>query len=132
MTPRPSPELLRRHLCMTPEPRLLEHEWAKHGSCMARTPDAYFRVSAILWQSLRLPDADRLSRQQGLTVRDLRDAFVIANPDWRADQIGAVINRRGWLQELRLCYSARYMPARCPRGTYGAPDSAPLKIWRGL
>jgi ribonuclease T2 len=53
LTPRPSPALIRQNLCMTPVPWLLEHEWAKHGSCITRTPEAYFRTSSILWRSLR-------------------------------------------------------------------------------
>ncbi len=130
--PRPSPDLIRRNLCMTPAPALLEHEWAKHGSCMTRTPEAYFRASAILWRSLRWPDADRLSRQEGLTVGELRREFVRANPDWRVEQVGVVLSRNGWLKELRLCYSHRFMPAACPRGALGPRDSVPLKIWRGL
>ncbi len=132
LTPRPSPDLLRRNLCMTPAPWLLEHEWAKHGSCMVRTPDAYFRTAGILWQSLRLPDADRLSRQNALNAGDLRTAFVMANPDWRADQVGLVLGRGGWLREMHLCYSRRFMPASCDRRSFGAPDAAQLKIWRGL
>ena len=132
LTPRPSVAVLRENLCMTPSPRLLEHEWAKHGSCMTRTPQAYFRTARILWQSVRWPDADRLSRKQGLTARDLREAFVLANPDWRADQIGVQLSRGGWLQEVRLCYGRNFMPARCPRGQMGVTDSTALKIWRGL
>ena len=38
LTPRPTPDDLRANLCMTPVPWLIEHEWAKHGSCMAATP----------------------------------------------------------------------------------------------
>lgn len=132
MTPRPSPDLIRRNLCMTPVPWLLEHEWAKHGSCMVKTPEAYFRVSAILWQSLRWPDADRLSRQKDLTVGDLRSAFVLANPDWRREMVGVVLSQNGWLREVRLCYGRDFMPAPCERGKLGPPDSTPLKIWRGL
>ena len=132
LTPRPSPDLIRRNLCMTPAPRLLEHEWAKHGSCMTKTPEAYFKTSSILWQSLRWPDADRLSRQDGLIVGDLRSAFVIANPDWRREMIGIVLSRNGWLREVRLCYGRDFMPAACPRERLGPRDSAPLKIWRGL
>ena len=132
LTPRPSADLIRRNLCMTPAPWLLAHEWAKHGSCIARTPEAYFRTSAILWQSLRWPDADRLSRQEGLTVGDLRQAFAASNPDWRGRRIGVVLNNRGWLRELRLCYGRDFMPADCGRHRFGPPDSAPLKIWRGL
>ncbi len=132
MEPRPSPALIRRNLCMTPVPWLLEHEWAKHGSCMTRTPEAYFRTSAILWQSLRWPDADRLSRRHRLTVGDLREAFVIANPEWQREMVGVELSRNGWLRELRLCYGRDFMPRACQRGKLGPPDGAELKIWRGM
>lgn len=132
VTPRPSPELIRQNLCMTPAPWLLEHEWAKHGSCMTKTPEAYFRTAAILWRSLRWPDADRLARKQGLTVGDLREALVVANPDWKRAQIGVELSRNGWLRELRLCYGRDFMPQTCPRRALGPADSMPLKIWRGL
>lgn len=132
VTPRPAPDLVRRNLCMTPVPWLLEHEWAKHGSCMAKTPEAYYRASAALWRSLRWPDADRLARQEGLTVGDLRRAFVASNPDWRLEQVGVLASDTGWLRELHLCYNRRFMPAACDRQSFGPPDAAPLKIWRGL
>jgi ribonuclease T2 len=132
VTPRPSPQLIRRNLCMTPAPSLLEHEWAKHGSCMTATPEAYFRTAGILWRSLRWPDADRLSRKDGLTVGDLREAFVVANPGWKREQIGVELSRNGWLRELRLCYGRDFMPQNCPRGALGPRDAVALKIWRGL
>jgi ribonuclease T2 len=131
-TLRPYPELIRRNLCMTPVPWMLAHEWAKHGSCIVATPEAYFRISSILWRSLRWPDADRLSRQPGLTAGDLRRAFAEANPDWRGKRVGLLVSRTGWLRELRLCYGRDFMPADCPRRSFGPPDAAPLKIWRGL
>jgi ribonuclease T2 len=131
-TPRPSSELIRRNLCMTPVPSLLEHEWAKHGSCMTRTPEPYLRTAAILWRSLRWPDVDRLSRKDGLTVGDLREAFVLYNRDWRREAVGVVLGRNGWLREVHLCYGRDFMPQDCPRGSLGPSDSASLKIWRGL
>jgi ribonuclease T2 len=123
---------LRPHLCMTPSASLLAQEWAKHGTCMAKTPEQYFKVSAILWRWIRWPDADRLSRREGLTAGDLRRAFVTANPAWRADQVGIDISRNGWLREVRLCYSKRFLPTGCDRRRMGAADTAQLKIWRGL
>jgi len=132
LTPAPTPDLIRRNLCMTPAPWLLAHEWAKHGSCITRTPEAYFRTSSILWRSLRWPDADRLSRQDGLTVGDLRRALAASNPDWRGRRIGVLLSRNGYLKELRLCYDRRFMPADCDRQRFGPPDSAGLKVWRGL
>ena len=130
--PRPSTDLVRRHLCMTPVPWLLEHEWAKHGSCMTRKPETYFKVSSILWRSLKWPDADRLSRRKGLTAGDLRRAFVRANPSWKTRQVGIVTSRTGWLREIHLCYGRDFMPSDCPRRNFGPADTASLKIWRGL
>lgn len=130
--PTPSPQLLRRHLCMTPSARLLEHEWAKHGSCMTKRPETYFKVSAILWRSIRWPDADYLSRKRDLSVGDLREAFVRLNPSWRTAQVGIETSRTGWLKGVRLCYGRDFMPRDCPRRSLGPADSAPLMIWRGL
>lgn len=132
VSPRPTPTLLAENLCMTPSARLLEHAWAKHGSCMTTRPEAYFKVAGVLWQSIRWPDADRLSRQEGLTVGDLRNAFVTRNPGWPREAVGIVASRTGWLRELRLCYGLDYLPKACPRHAYGPRDSAALKIWRGL
>lgn len=132
LTPRPSAATLRANLCMTPSARLLEHEWAKHGSCMAKRPDDYFRVAAVLWNALRLPDMERLSREPELTAGDLRKALVTLNPGWRADAIAIDSGRNGWLREVKLCYGRDFMPQACPRGQSGARDNAALKIWRGL
>ena len=129
---RPSSETLRRHLCMSPSPRLMAHEWAKHGSCMVRHPETYFKMTGILWRSLRLPDLDRLSRREGLTAGVLRAAFAEANPGWKAGAIGLVTSRNGWLQEIHLCYDKGFMPAACDQRRFGPDHSAPLKIWRGI
>jgi ribonuclease T2 len=131
-TPRPTLPSLRSNLCMTPSPGLLEHEWAKHGSCMASSPEGYYRVAATLWQSLRFPDMDRLSRDEALTAGTLRQELVTLNRGWRAEAIGLLANERGWLQEVRLCYDRKFMPSRCPRSLFGPADKAALKIWRGL
>ncbi len=130
LTPRPSRQVLRQNICMTPAPWLLEHEWAKHGSCMARTPEGYFKVAGILWKSLRFPDMDRLSRQDEFTAGELRQAFVAANRGWKPEAIGISTGSGGWLRELKLCYGRDFRPQSCPRGSFGAPNNARLKIWR--
>ena len=128
-----SPAEARRNLCMMPSPGLMARQWAKHGSCMAPRPEAYFKATRVLWQSLKLPDYDRLSRQESLTAGDIRRAFSDANGrHWQPEMVGVKLNARGWLEELRLCYSKDFMPVRCTPGRLGAKDSAPAKIWRGL
>jgi ribonuclease T2 len=122
-------ETLRRNLCMTPSPYLLTHEWAKHGSCMARTPEGYFNAGAKLFGSLRFPDMIGLSRHPALTAGDLRAALRKATPFLPASAIRIAGNGRGWLQEVHICYAKDFMPAPC--ADLGANDSAALKIWRG-
>jgi ribonuclease T2 len=117
---------------MTPSAQLLAHEWAKHGSCMARRPETYFKISRILWQSLAFPDLDRLSRRKGLNAGMIRESFVVANPSFRPEQVGVDLNDRGWLEGLELCYAKDFMPTRCDRRRFGPPDSTGVKIWRGL
>lgn len=132
-TPRSvSPVEARRNLCMMPSANLISRQWAKHGSCMARTPEGYFMATRLLHGSLRLPDYDRLSREDGLNAGRVREAFVIANPSWQREMIGVKLNQRGWLEELRLCYGKDFMPARCNARQLGARDKASVKIWRGL
>lgn len=119
-------------MCMMPSARLVASQWAKHGSCMTRRPETYFKVTRILWDSIVFPSADRLSRDDALTAGDLRDAFIQQNPAWPREAVGISMNQRGWLRELRLCYGKDFMPKPCDRRRFGPKDRTRLKIWRGL
>ena len=123
---------LRQNLCATPSAQLLSHEWARHGSCMARRPATYFAIQRVLWANVRWPDFDRLSRKEGLTAEDLRVAIAEANPRWQAADIGLELNRRGWLEGVHLCYDLAFEAAPCPKWQIGPPDQAKVSIWRGL
>ena len=127
-----TPGEVRRNLCMMPSARLAARQWAKHGSCMTRRPETYFKVTRILWDSYRIPDYDRISREDGLTAGRIRAAFADANPGIPASAVGVKLNERGWLQELRLCYDRRFRPTRCDKARFGARDGVAAKIWRGL
>ncbi|WP_226015943.1 ribonuclease T [Novosphingobium sp. FKTRR1] len=126
----PSAEALRGALCITPSPTLLVHEWAKHGSCMAKRPEDYFAKASSLTGALQFPDMARLSRKDALTAGDLRAAMVAANPGLRPSAIRVQASAGGWLQEMHLCLSASFRPDPCSRP--GLPDGAPLKVWRSF
>ena len=132
MLPRPQPETVRQGLCATPAPWLIEHEWAKHGSCMATTPEAYWGIARRVFARWRWPDADRLSFRKDLSVGDLREAVMLANPGVKREAIGVVLSNSGWLREMRICHDRQYRPGACRRAAWGPGDSKPLKIWRGL
>jgi ribonuclease T2 len=123
---------LARNMCLTPSGELLARAWTKHGACMTSRPDRYFATVRTLWSGLRWPDFDRLSRSEDLTAGQVREAFAQANRLWEPENIGLVVNERGWLQEMRLCYDKRFKPAPCGTRRAGAADSAPVRIWRGL
>ena len=127
-----TPRIVRENTCMMPSSRLIARQWAKHGSCMTRRPETYFGVTRILWESLRIPDYDRISREEDLTAGRIRQAFADANPGINANAVGIRLNARGWLEEIRLCYNARFRPTRCDDRRFGARDTAQAKIWRGL
>jgi ribonuclease T2 len=129
---RPTGTELARNLCVTPSAELLANEWARHGACMASRPATYFRVTRTLWNNLRWPDFDRLSRTSKLTAGEVRRAIADANAAWEPEDIGLIVSERGWLRELRLCYARDFRPTRCEARRFGPPNSAPVSIFRGL
>ena len=122
----------RRNMCMMPGARLVARQWTKHGACMTRRPETYFRITRIFWSALAKPDLDALSRQEGLRAGDIRQAFAAANNGLEPEHVGIVLNRRGWFREARICLDRRFRPAPCDRRRFGAADNAAAKIWRGL
>ena len=125
-----SRKVIADNICMTPSVQLLQHAWAKHGSCMTRQPETYFAAAKLLFDALEFPDMDRLSRKP-LTAADLADVFEDNNVGLPANTIHVKTNSRGWLQEVRICLGKDFKPRRCPGFIKGATDKAQVKIWRG-
>jgi ribonuclease T2 len=123
-------KLIRQHLCATPSVQLLQHEWAKHGTCMGTTPEAYFERSTRLYARLRYPDMDALSRR-GVSAGGLVAAMAAANPGLPANAIRVTATRQGWLDELWICLDKRFAYERCKAGSGGVPATTAIKIWRG-
>lgn len=123
--------VIRAHLCATPSAQLLQHEWAKHGTCMAgETPDSYFRRSNALYGKLRYPDMDALSRRP-LTAGGFASAMARANPGLAATMMRVTANRRGWLDEVWICLDKSFRYTVCPTHQGGLTPDTALKVWRG-
>ncbi len=125
-----SPDITKRNFCAMPSTRLMAREWAKHGTCMAKRPETYFRVSRIMFDAVQYPNMDRLSRKP-LTAGQLRNAFAAVNDGLEPSHIRLKINQRGWLQEVRLCLAKNFRPTRCPSNMRMARPESQIKIWRG-
>lgn len=122
---------IRRNLCATPSAQLLQHEYAKHGTCMGVSPTRYFARATGLYARIRYPDMDALSRRRGLTAGQFAAAFARANRGITPAMMRITANRRGWLEELWLCLDTRFAHVACPAHQRGLSPNAPLTIWRG-
>lgn len=123
--------LLRKNLCMTPSVQLLQHEWAKHGTCMTTRPELYFDLARALYQSIRYPDMTALARRPTLTVLEFTQAFAKANRALKPDMIRVRTTRGNWLDEVWLCMDRQMEFARCPAGKPGAGGPSLLRIEPG-
>jgi ribonuclease T2 len=122
---------LRRNMCATPSAQLLQHEFAKHGTCMGVPPAQYFNRSTGLYARLRYPDMDALSRRRGLTAGQFAAAFARANRGITPAMLRVTANRQGWLDEVWLCLDTRFAFTACTPNSGGVRATTRLKIWRG-
>lgn len=124
-------QVIRANLCATPSAQLMQHEWAKHGTCMpGLRPQQYFARSTGLFARLRYPDMDALSRGD-LTAGRFADALAQANPGLPANAVRITATGEGWLDELWLCLDKQFRYERCRANGGGVPANSKLLIWRG-
>ena len=129
-----SASTVRANLCTTPSADLLQHEWAKHGTCMSKTPDAYFAAARKAYAQLRFPDMTALARREGLTVGDFTQALLATNRGGprgiTAKSVRVALSDDGWLSELRFCMDRSHHFAPCPSDDGGgAPPNRQMRIW---
>lgn len=122
--------VIRRTMCATPSAQLIQHEWAKHGTCMPGNSAEYFGKARGLYDALRYPDMDALSRRP-LTVAQFKAQMAAANPGIPANAMRITLTRQSWLDEVWLCLDTRLRYARCRLNSGGAADTALVRIWRG-
>ena len=121
-----SADTVRRHYCMTPSTALLQHEWAAHGTCGWKTPEAYFDKAQSLWRAINAPDL-AFAPGREVTAGDVRAAFLARNPALRRNGLYIKVADGNRLQEVRICHDLRFQPSAC-RGGLGAPDHARIRI----
>lgn len=125
------PAIIKGALCATPSAQLLQHEWAKHGTCTSQPPADYFGASTRLFARLRYPDMSALSRQRDLTAGVLARAIAAANPGIDANMMRITANKKGWLDEIWFCLDTVRRFHACPAHQGGVAIDTPIKIWRG-
>ena len=124
-------QVIRQNLCATPSVQLIQHEWAKHGTCMTTRPERYFNRSRALYQSIRYPDMGALARTKSLTVGQFAQAFARANRGLKPDMLRVTTTRGNWLSEVWLCMDRAMEFTRCPAHQGGAAVASYVRIEPG-
>lgn len=93
-------------LDIMPSPRLIIHEYKKHGTCAGLTAKAYYAQARRLFNMINIPERYKnTSKTLLVTPAEIEKDFLTANPEMDADMISVSCSRRGRLREMRICFS---------------------------
>jgi ribonuclease T2 len=107
--------LVQAMLPLMPSPRLIQHEWRKHGTCSGMDVQGYFRFVQKAFASVRMPDDFRGPiRNIEVAPSTIRSKFASANPAFPANAFRIQCSGR-YLSEVRVCLSKDLKPRPCSR-----------------
>lgn len=95
-------------LPIMPARGLIIHQYKKHGTCSGLKPSRYFGAAKKLYEFIRIPERFQSpDREQVVSVEDVKEAFIAANPGLKPDMIGVTCRTRGRarLREVRICFT---------------------------
>jgi ribonuclease T2 len=112
--PRLSRQIVSGMLDLMPSPRLIFHQWERHGVCLGVSPSRYFETVRKARAMVRIPDG-YLDLAAPLTVAPaaVEAAFIKANPGLTAGSM-AVRCSGNRLSEVRVCMSTEFGFRNCP------------------
>lgn len=125
--PRLPEALIRDNLCISPSAQLIQHQWAKHGTCATSNARDYLRASARLYDKVRYPDMAWLARRR-VTVAGFRRAFARANRWLPERSVGVATTRDDYLVEVKICLDFALKPRACNAYDRGRNAARPLRI----
>ncbi len=98
-----------------PSPRLMLHEWQRHGTCSGLDAVSYFRTADKALAAVRIPaQLSAPAASVALTSEQIAAVFRAANP--RIPENGLTVAcSRGELSEVRLCLSRDLTFRSCGR-----------------
>jgi ribonuclease T2 len=101
-------------LDLMPSPRLIFHEWDRHGVCSGQSAHGYFEAVRRARASVRIPD-QYLALAAPLIVApsEVEAAFIHVNPGLAANGIAVGCSGKR-LSEVRICLTREFHFRNCP------------------
>ncbi|HEY5215491.1 MAG TPA: ribonuclease T2 [Pseudolabrys sp.] len=120
-------------LDLMPSPRLIFHEWDRHGTCSGLSAHAYFETVRKARAVVKIPP-DYLALDKPITVTpdDVAEAFVKANPGLSRASVAVACDSKR-LNEVRVCLGKDFAFRDCAEVTRRAcrRDSIAMPAVRG-
>lgn len=110
-TTRPRPyvpqPIIDRMLDIMPSPRLVIHEYRKHGTCTGLDPARYYDLSRRLYDKIRIPERFHLPAAPFfISPQETVDEFMRSNPGLKHEMLAVECRGSGnRLREVRICFS---------------------------
>ena len=115
--PRLNHAIVERMLDLMPSPRLIFHEWDRHGTCAGLSPQAYFENVRRARAAVKIPpDYLALDAPASVTPGEVVDAFTKANPALSRQAISVTCDGKR-LTEVWLCLAKDFSFRACPEIT---------------
>jgi ribonuclease T2 len=103
--PRLDRNIVSSMLDMMPSPRLIFHEWDRHGVCSGLPARGYFDTVRKARATVKIPpEYLDLAEPKTVSPKEVEDAFVAANPGLAHEAIAIGCDAKR-LNEVRICLS---------------------------
>ena len=101
-----------------PSPKMIGHEWSKHGTCSGLDPAGYFALSSKLKEQLVIPAAyQKPAAPLRASPGEFVQAFKAANPGMVVNSVLPFCDGGGrFLREMRACYDKGGRSRSCSQG----------------
>ena len=111
--PRLDRNIVSSMLDLMPAPRLVFHEWDRHGTCSGLSPRAYFEAIRKTRAVVKIPpEYIDVSTTLTVTPDEVEEAFVKANPGLTREAVSVNCDNQR-LREVRLCLSKDFRFRDC-------------------
>jgi ribonuclease T2 len=116
------PALVNQMLPMMPSPKLIQHEWQKHGTCSGLTSKEYFDEAGEAFHKFNVPAVyQNLSTPLNVNPAEIRSQLAAANPNIGEQAIVVQCAGGGrYLSEVHVCLTKDLAGRRCNRETQAA------------
>ena len=109
----PPPADLSSNLDITPDLNLLQHEWAKHGTCSGLGGDAFFAAEHTAFRQIATPMAlIESTANRTFTPLYLLNMFYVTNPGFPPGSF-SLSCAQGHVLAVEACFSKSLQPIAC-------------------